>query len=233
MAPLSPPPGWMCYSDPHWPRPRLSPAAARSSGLGSPWPPAAGRGRRSCRSPSSRPAAARPRGRGLDQHAATAIARSLPDYFTSDVARPGMPAAVRKRTASMTSFAGAHGTAHHTPCWIQVLPRRAVPPNCSAPQSSALAWPPCRDRIGGSARRWLISCARSRPTMPEPVGDDRIAGPLVRLAVLRLACEPRRGVRCPVAGPRRTRRLARHVLAWERVANVPALTARRPWPARR
>ena len=89
-------------------------------------------------------------------------------------------------------------------------------------QSPALAWPPCRDRMGGSARRWLISFARSRPARPEPVGDDRIAGPLVRLAVLRLAGEPPRGVRGPVAGPGVRARFARHVLAWERVANVPA-----------
>jgi hypothetical protein len=68
-----PPPGSMCYSDQHRPRPRLTPAAARSSKLGSPWPPASRRaGRRSCGSPANRPAAAGPRGRGLDQHAVTA-----------------------------------------------------------------------------------------------------------------------------------------------------------------
>jgi len=51
----------------------LDPAAARSSKLGSPWPPASRRaGRRSCGSPANRPAAAGPRGRGLDQHAVTA-----------------------------------------------------------------------------------------------------------------------------------------------------------------
>jgi len=73
MAPPSPPPGSMCYSDQHRPRPRLTPAAARSSKLGSPWPPASRRaGRRSCGSPANRPAAAGPRGRGLDQHAVTA-----------------------------------------------------------------------------------------------------------------------------------------------------------------
>ncbi len=43
MAPPSPPPAWMCSSDPHRPRPRLTPAAARSSRPGSPWPPASRR----------------------------------------------------------------------------------------------------------------------------------------------------------------------------------------------
>jgi hypothetical protein len=65
-------------------------------------------------------------------------ARSLPDYFTSDVARPGMSAAVGLRTASMTSFAGRNGTAHHTPCLIQVLPRPAVPPFGATTSSQVL-----------------------------------------------------------------------------------------------
>ena len=145
MAPLSPPPGWMCSRDPHRRLATLTLAAARSSGLGSRWRPASRRvglqpARRGC---------ARGRGRGLDQHPVTAIARSLPDYFTGDVARPGMSAAVSRPTASMTPLAGRHGTAHHTPCLIQVLPRRAVPPICAlaCPTAAAVCAVP-KDRYG-------------------------------------------------------------------------------------
>jgi len=68
-------------------------------------PPAAGRGGDLADRGRSGPPRLRARGRALGQHAVTAIARSLPDYFTSDVARPGTSAAVRRRKASMTSFA--------------------------------------------------------------------------------------------------------------------------------
>ena len=101
----------------------------------------------------------RPRGPGLDQHARSRPAPQ-PAGLLHQRRRP--PRDVRGgQPADRSMLSSAGRPAHHTPCLIQVLPRRAVPLTCSA-SPDTFAGRPRRTRTGGlsaaSPGPDLLSC---------------------------------------------------------------------------